>query len=165
MNCFVLQTCQEQSYHKSHQKYGHQEVYERAIIASLSYLYMTVSQSCAMLSVQSSTFPDMVKATSNPDKAKLPTHCINQSICRCVIVAHLSYLYMTVSQSCAMLSVPSNKFPDMVRAISNPDNAKPLRTTSFPFGSRILPLLVVKPAATQQVNGSVDGSCHKSLCI
>ena len=90
----------------------------------------------------------------------MDTRSIGISKYKCAIIACLSYLYMTVSQSCAMLSVPSSKFPDMVKAISKPDSAKPLRTTSFPLGSRILPLFVVKPAAAQQTNSSVNCSCH-----
>lgn len=54
---------------------------------------------------------------------------------------------MIVSQSWAMLSVPSLKSPLMVRLISNPERAKPLSTTTSPFASRICPLLVVRVPA------------------
>jgi len=59
------------------------------------------------------------------------------------------HLYMIVSQSWAMLSVPSLRSPVIVRLISNPDSAKPFSTTTLPLGSRICPLLVVRvPANT-----------------
>ena len=54
---------------------------------------------------------------------------------------------MIVSQSWAMLSVPSLKSPLMVILISNPERAKPLSTTTLPLASRICPLLVVRVPA------------------
>jgi len=59
-----------------------------------------------------------------------------------------AYLYMSVSQSCAMLSVPSLRSPVIVKLLSKPDKANPFSTTSEPFASYIFPLLVVRvPAA------------------
>ena len=75
------------------------------------------------------------------------------------------YLYMSVRQSWAMLSLPPLKSPVMVKLLSNPDKANPFRTTSSPLASTILPSLVLsKPVGEAKLGAHRRTRHQRQFC-